>query len=127
MTQTVLSEKLLKTSGNMTMVVDGHTGIEHSIPIPRIYNDALTLWAGSETYYTPTLVVGYGGLWGENYWYQVDNVWENERLMDFVPRFVVDPRARRRVKVPDEEFNHFNNLDFPINRVYPTEKYLNVP
>ena len=84
-------------------------GIEHSIPIPRIYSDALTLWAGSETYYTPTLVVGYGGLWGENYWYQVDDVWENPRLLDFVPRFVVDPRARRRVKVPDEEFNHFNN------------------
>ena len=94
---------------NMTMIVDGHTGIEHSIPVPNIYKDVLTLWSGTETWYTPTLVVGYGGLWGENYWYQLDDVWANERLMTFTPRFVVDPRSRRRVKIPDEEFNHFNN------------------
>ena len=32
------------------------------------------------------LVVGYGGLWGENYWYATTNVWEDERLLAFVPR-----------------------------------------
>ena len=36
--------------------------------------------------YTPTLIVGYGGLFGENYWYQHTNVWENERLLTFTPR-----------------------------------------
>ncbi|HUG44365.1 MAG TPA: amidohydrolase family protein [Acidobacteriota bacterium] len=93
---------------NMTMVVDGHTGIEHAIPVARMYDDALDLWASSKTGYTPTLVVAYGGLWGENYWYQKSDVWEHERLMTFVPREVVDPRARRRVKVPEDEFNHIS-------------------
>ena len=55
---------------DMTMIVDGHTGIEHSIPVARLYRDALKLWSATGTGYTPTLVVAYGGSWGENYWYQ---------------------------------------------------------
>ena len=93
---------------NMTMVADGHTGIEHSVPNARMYDDVWQFWPKTGTAYTPTLVVAYGGLWGENYWYQKTNVWENERLMSFVPRFVVDPRSRRRTMVPDEEFNHID-------------------
>jgi imidazolonepropionase-like amidohydrolase/Tol biopolymer transport system component len=93
---------------NMTMVVDGHTGIEHAIPVAAVYDDVVQMWKESRTGYTPTIVVGYGGIWGENYWYQHTNVWENERLMTFVPRFVVDPRSRRRFMAPEEEFNHID-------------------
>jgi imidazolonepropionase-like amidohydrolase len=91
---------------NMTMILDGHTGIEHTIPIAPIYKDVTSLWGASETGSTPTLIVGYGGLWGENYWYQKSNVWENERLLTFTPRPIVDARSRRRTMVPDDEFNH---------------------
>ncbi|EAU61883.1 amidohydrolase family protein, partial [Stigmatella aurantiaca] len=91
---------------NMTMVVDGHTGVEHSLPVGRIYADVLQLWGPSKVGYTPTLGVAYGGLMGEEYWYQKTNVWENPRLAAFVPRRVVDAASRRRLRVPDEEFNH---------------------
>lgn len=94
---------------NLTMVVDGHTGVEHSLPVERIHDDVAQLWKGSGVGYTPTLVVGYGGIWGENYWYDTTNVWENERLLAFVPRDVVDPRARRRTKAPQEEYNHLRS------------------
>ena len=93
---------------NMTMVVDGHTGVQHSIPVGAIYEDTLQLWGGSEVGYTPTVGVGYGGLNGESYWYAKTNVWENERLMEFVPRRIVDSVARRRTLAPDEEWNHMN-------------------
>jgi imidazolonepropionase-like amidohydrolase len=93
---------------NMTQVVDGHTGIEHSIPVAKIYDDVVQLWKGTQVGYTPTLIVGYGGIWGENYWYDKTHVWENERLLGFVPREVIDERARRRVTAPDEEYNHFD-------------------
>jgi imidazolonepropionase-like amidohydrolase/Tol biopolymer transport system component len=93
---------------NMTMVVDGHTGVEHSLPVERVYADVLQLWGRSRTGYTPTLVVAYGGLWGEEYWYQKTEVWANERLLSFVPRRIVDARARRRTMAPEEEFNHMN-------------------
>jgi imidazolonepropionase-like amidohydrolase/Tol biopolymer transport system component len=91
---------------NMTMVVDGHTGVEHAIPVARIYDDVLQLWSKSKTGYTPTLIVAYGGAFGENYWYQHTNVWEDERLTKFVPRRVLESRSRRRTMIPEEEYNH---------------------
>ena len=93
---------------NMTMVVDGHTGVEHSLPVANAYADVRQLWGATEVGYTPTLVVAYGGFGGEGYWYQKTNVWENERLLTFVPRRFVDARARRRPKLPEEEFNHID-------------------
>jgi imidazolonepropionase-like amidohydrolase/Tol biopolymer transport system component len=94
---------------NMTMVVDGHTGVEHSIPVGKAYEDTYQLWSGTKVGYTPTLIVGYGGLWGENYWYAKTNVWEDQRLLSFVPRRIVDARARRRTLAPEDEWNHVNN------------------
>ncbi len=93
---------------NMTMVVDGHTTIEHTIPLSHVYPDVDTLWPPTKVGYTPTLLVGYGGIMGENYWYEKTNVWENPRLTKFVPAFILDPRSRRRVMAPEEEYNHFD-------------------
>jgi imidazolonepropionase-like amidohydrolase/Tol biopolymer transport system component len=90
---------------NMTMVIDGHTGIEHTLPVERIYDDSKQLWSGSATGYTPTLIVAYGGLDAEHYWYDRTNVWENARLLKYVPKVVVDPRSRRRPTAPDEDYN----------------------
>jgi imidazolonepropionase-like amidohydrolase len=94
---------------NMTMIVDGHTGIEHSLPVGRIYDDVRQLWKATEVGYTPTLIVGFGTIFGENYWYANTKVWENERLLTFVPRELIDPAARRRTVVPDEEWGHIEN------------------
>ena len=93
---------------NLNMVVDGHTGIEHAVPVAELYDDVVALWSGTTVGYTPTLGVAYGGLWGENFWYVETDVWADERLNHFVPREVIDPAARRRVRVPDGEHNHIN-------------------
>jgi imidazolonepropionase-like amidohydrolase/Tol biopolymer transport system component len=91
---------------NATHVLDGHTGLEHSLPVPRIYKDTVELFARSQVGYTPTLIVGYGGLFGENYWYHHTNVWENERLLAVTPRAVVDARSRRRPMAPEGDYHH---------------------
>ena len=91
---------------NNTHVLDGHTGVEHSLPVPRIYKDVVTLFAKSTSGYTPTLIVGYGGLSGEYYWYQHTDVWKNQRLLTFTPRDVVVPRSRRRTMADEDDFNH---------------------
>jgi imidazolonepropionase-like amidohydrolase len=95
---------------NLTHILDGHTTVEHALPVAPLYDPEVRLFAASGTAYTPTLVVGYGGLWGENLWYGKTKVWENERLLRFVPRSVVDPRARRRVVAFDEEEYHHVRL-----------------
>jgi imidazolonepropionase-like amidohydrolase/Tol biopolymer transport system component len=89
---------------NMSMILDGHTTIEHNIPIASLYNDVVQLWKSAGTAYTPTLIVSYGGVSGEYYWYQHTNVWENEKLLRFTPRSVIDTRARHRTMLPEEEY-----------------------
>ncbi|MEE2888090.1 MAG: amidohydrolase family protein [Planctomycetota bacterium] len=91
---------------NLSMILDGHTTLEHALPVAPLYEDVLQLFAASKTAYNPTLVVGYGGIWGENYWYEKTEVWKNQRLLNFVPRSLVDPRSRRRTKFPDDEWHH---------------------
>jgi Amidohydrolase family len=86
--------------------VDGHTTIEHNVPVAPLYRDVLETWKHSQTGYTPTLVVVYGGPSGERYYYEHDNVWENERLLRYVPRDQVDPQSRRRQKAADDEYYH---------------------
>ncbi|WP_209329060.1 amidohydrolase family protein [Lunatimonas salinarum] len=95
---------------NMTMVIDGHTGIEHNIPIAPVYKDVLELWSQTEVGYTPTLIVNYGGINAERYWYHQTNVWENEKLLQFTPRGAVDARSRHRIMVPDEEYENSHIL-----------------
>jgi imidazolonepropionase-like amidohydrolase/Tol biopolymer transport system component len=91
---------------NMTMILDGHTGIEHNIPVAPIYKDILMLWSASKTGYTPTLIVNYGGLNGENYWYQKHDVWKDSKLLKYYPRGIIDSRSRHRTMSPDEEFEN---------------------
>jgi hypothetical protein len=50
--------------------------------------------------------VAYGGLSGENYWYEHTDVWKNERLMKYSPRYIVEPRSIRRTKAPELHYNH---------------------
>ncbi|OUR92416.1 amidohydrolase [Flavobacteriales bacterium 34_180_T64] len=91
---------------NLTMVMDGHTGVEHNIPVAPVYKDVLELWGNSNVGYTPTLIVNYGGVNGEYYWYQKTNVWENEKLLKYTPRGIIDSRSRYRTMVPDEDYEN---------------------
>ena len=49
-----------KLQQNLSMLVDGHTGLEHSLPIARGYDDLTKLWSATKFGYTPTFVVSYG-------------------------------------------------------------------
>lgn len=95
-----------KLQQNLSMLVDGHTGLEHSLPIARGYNDLTKLWSATKFGYTPTFVVSYGGLMGEEYWYDRTNVWQNERLLRYTPHTLLDRRSIRRPTAPDEQYNH---------------------
>ncbi|MBI3819798.1 MAG: PD40 domain-containing protein [Planctomycetes bacterium] len=94
---------------NMSMILDGHTTIEHALPVAPLHKDVVELFAKSGTSYTPTLLVAYGGLWGELWYYQHDEVWKNERLLKYVPQGVVDGKARiRAVMATDEDWHHID-------------------
>jgi imidazolonepropionase-like amidohydrolase len=93
---------------NMTQIIDGHTGIEHAIPLAHLYEDVLQLWSATKVGYTPTFNVSYGGIMGENYWYQESAVYQNERLKRFVPSALIESRSRRPFTAPAHEWNHID-------------------
>jgi len=80
----------------LTHAIDGYPGIEHSLPIAPIYRDVSQLFKASQTTNTPTLLVSYGGPFGENWFYAKENVHDDAKLRRFVPEDNVDARSRRR-------------------------------
>ena len=103
----VVPEGGMRLEQNLSQIVDGHTGIEHALPVQPLYEDILQLWSQTEVVYSPTFGVAYGGLMGEEYWYDRTEVWKNERLMSFTPESLVHPRSIRRPTAPDAHYNHF--------------------
>ena len=97
-----------KYQQNISMLVDGHTGLEHSLPIAKGYDDLTALWSATKFGYTPTFVVSYGGMMGEEYFYDRTEVWKNPRLLRYTPNFLVDGRSIRRPTAPDNQYNHVN-------------------
>jgi imidazolonepropionase-like amidohydrolase/Tol biopolymer transport system component len=93
-------------STNMNMILDGHTGIEHNIPVWPVYKDVKTLWNDSKSGYTPTLIVCYGTQFGENFWYDRTEVWKNEHLLNFTPQSIVDARSLRRSTSQYGDYGH---------------------
>ena len=90
---------------DMTTVVDGFTAFEHALPY-ELHDDVVQLLARSATYYTPTLLVAYGGPTAEQYFYQVANPHADPRLGRFVPHRMLDNFGRRTTWIAPDEY-HF--------------------
>ncbi|MGH9898705.1 MAG: LpqB family beta-propeller domain-containing protein, partial [Pyrinomonadaceae bacterium] len=88
---------------NLTHMIDGFSGNEHTLPIFPLYKDVVQFTAKSGIYYTPTLQVLYGGPWAENYFYQRMPLHDDPKLRRFMPHAEIDARVRRRPWVTDEE------------------------
>lgn len=81
---------------NMTQLIDGYPGHEHSIPIHPLYNDVIKTIADSKMAVTPTLLVAYGGPWAENYFYTTESPLDDPKLNRFTPYNELNSKARRR-------------------------------
>jgi imidazolonepropionase-like amidohydrolase/Tol biopolymer transport system component len=91
---------------DLSMVADGNSAIEHNLPQSMLYDDVLQFWSQTNVAYTPTLGVTYGGLRGEDYWYQETEVWKHPILTNFVPSHILRPRSVRRVLAPNSDYYH---------------------
>ena len=93
---------------DMTHVIDGFHGNEHTLPIVPLYKDVIQLFAQSGIAETPTLIVSYGGPWGENYFYRTHRSAQRSQAQPFHAAFRSrsqkhSPRVlgtRRRIRVP---------------------------
>ena len=79
----IISESFSNPQMNMTQIVDGFTGLEHTMGLEPIYEDVIQLLNTSDLGITPTLVVVYNGPSGETYFHQTERLWEDTKLLNF--------------------------------------------
>ncbi len=70
---------------NVSMILDGHTNLEHNLPVANYYDDLLQLFKASSMSTTPTLIVTFGELFGENYIFQTQEPWKEAKVRSFIP------------------------------------------
>jgi Tol biopolymer transport system component/imidazolonepropionase-like amidohydrolase len=87
---------------NLSQIVDGYPGHEHSFPIIPLYEDVIRLTAASGTTYTPTLLVAFGGPAAEDFFYTADSPVHDPKLRRFTPDPVLY-RMRRRTWHHEEQ------------------------
>jgi len=85
---------------NITHALDGYSGLEHALPIYPLFSDVRRLFVESGITHTPTLLVAYGGPFGENWFFNNEDVVGDEKLRRFTPREELDAKARRRGNNP---------------------------
>jgi Tol biopolymer transport system component len=90
------TEGALDLKLNLTHVIDGFHGNEHTLPITPLYKDVLQMFAQSGIAETPTLIVNYGGPFGEDYFYENSNVHDDAKLNHFTPHRIIDEKTKRR-------------------------------
>ena len=89
---------------DMSLVQDGNSSVEHNLPVSAIYDDVVQMFGQTNVAYTPTLSVTYGGVRGEDYYYQESDVWKHPILSKHVPPALLQSRAVRRQMVPAEDY-----------------------
>ena len=79
---------------DLGMIADGYPVMEHALPTAPLHRDVIAFMAGSTqgaegdgygTFYTPTLVVAYGGLGAKHYYTQRDFPVDDARLRRHSP------------------------------------------
>ena len=89
---------------DMSLIADGNSSVEHNIPVLEIYDDVVQMYSQTDVAYVPTLVVTYGGVRGEDYYYQESDVWKHPILSKHVPPTVLQARSVRRQMAPQEDY-----------------------
>ncbi len=81
---------------NLTHGIDGYPGIEHTLPITPKFDDVYAWYTATQTVNSPTLVVEYGGPFGEGWFYQTEDLLNDAKLRRFTHPVDFDGKVRRR-------------------------------
>ena len=80
---------------NLTHALDGFSGNEHSLPVVPLFADVVELFARTGISYTPTLLVAYGGPFGETDFFTTTSIHDDPKIRRFIPHEVLDSKVRR--------------------------------
>ncbi len=89
---------------NLGMIMDGHTAWEHPMSYVMTYGDVATFFGRAGAVYSPTFVVGGTGPWNEEFYFQDEDLWKDDKLRRFMPWRQLVPHTRRRMMRPDTDY-----------------------
>ena len=81
---------------NITHGLDGYPGVEHTLPITPKFEDVFQWYKATQLTNSPTLIVEYGGPFGEDWFYQSENLAGDAKLKHFTHPEDFDAKIRRR-------------------------------
>ncbi len=81
---------------DLTHGMDGYPGVEHTLPITPKYEDVFQWYKATQTTNSPTLIVEYGGPFGEGWFYQTEDLLGDAKLRRFTHPRDIDEKVRRR-------------------------------
>jgi hypothetical protein len=90
------TEGSLDIKMNITEMIDGYSGHEHTIPTFPLQSDVIRMLVESGITYTPTILVAYGAPWAENYWYEREDLLNDAKLRRFTPWPDLEGKVLRR-------------------------------
>ncbi len=91
----VVSESDADPQMNLTQIMDGVTGIEHSMGLQPFYDDVVKYWGATKAGMTPTLLVVYDAHMGEGWYHESSKLWQDPKLTRFI-----SPEQLMRVRNP---------------------------
>jgi hypothetical protein len=80
---------------NITNMLDGYPGHEHTIPVYPLYNDLVKSISYSKMAVTPTLLVSYGGPFAEIYYFETEDPYHDKKMQYFMPYEELAEKTRR--------------------------------
>jgi Tol biopolymer transport system component len=81
---------------NITHGLDGYPGIEHTLPITPKYDDVFQWYKATQVTNSPTLIVEYGGPFGQDWFFQSEDLLHDAKLKHFTHPVDFDAKVRRR-------------------------------
>jgi len=87
---------------NLTHMLDGHAGVEHTLPTYPLYKDVVQLMVQSGVTNTPVLMVTYGGPTVQEYFTSRYDMRAEPKLKRFWPQVYMDQRANSTQWRPEE-------------------------
>jgi hypothetical protein len=90
---------------NLSMIMDGQTGWEHSWGYVPVYADVAKFFGKANTFVSPTFAVAGSSAWNEDYWYAESDVFSDPKLQSWTPWQMLIPQTRRRMLRPATDYS----------------------
>jgi Tol biopolymer transport system component len=87
---------------NLTHILDGHAGVEHTLPTYPLYKDVVQLMVQSQTTNSPVLMLSYGGPTLQEYFTSRFDMRAEPKLKRFWPQAFMDLRTSSTQWRPDD-------------------------